>query len=152
MLDQLSKLSVTELCHFHGIGPAKAVGIVAALELGRRRKELNLKTRKTRRIASSSDVFKVMLPLMQDLVHEEFWMISLNRANHIISNQKISQGGLSGTITDPRIIFKSALEHRAASVIFSHNHPSGNTKPSTADIELTQRLEFAGDVRDKIGR
>src|SRR3546814_20670766 len=91
MLDQLSKLSVTELCHFHGIGPAKAVGIVAALELGRRRKELNLKTRKTRRIASRPDVFKVMLPLMQDLVHEEFWMISLNRAHHITSHQKIDR-------------------------------------------------------------
>jgi len=148
MLDKLGKLSVNDLCHFHGVGQAKAVRISAALELGRRRKSLNSRSRNSKQITSSSDVFKVMLPVMQDLTHEEFWMMALNRANRIISNQRISQGGLSGTVADPRIIFKSALEQRATSVIFSHNHPSGNTRPSNADIELTKRLVIAGDVLD----
>ncbi|QEC52311.1 DNA replication and repair protein RadC [Anseongella ginsenosidimutans] len=143
-LDKLGKLSVTDLQHFHGIGPAKAVSIIAALELGRRRKETT--SAADSRITASADVFKVMLPFMEDLMHEEFWMISLNRANRIISNKRISSGGLSGTVADPRIIYKSALEQLATSVIFSHNHPSGNTKPSKADIELTKKLVIAGDI------
>lgn len=143
-LDQLGKLSVTDLQHFHGIGPAKAVGVVAALELGRRRKASN--SGRSPRITASSDVFKVMQPLMEDLRHEEFWMISLNRANRVISSKRISSGGLSGTVADPRLIYRSALEQLATSVIFSHNHPSGNTRPSQADIDLTKKLVIAGDI------
>lgn len=143
-LDKLGKLSVSDLQHFHGIGPAKAVGIVAALELGRRRKAARFPV--ARRITASADVFKEMLPLMEDLSHEEFWMMSLNRANRIISNKRISSGGLSGTVADPRLIYKSALEQLATSVIFSHNHPSGNTRPSRADIELTRKLVIAGEI------
>lgn len=145
-LDRLGKLDVADLLNFHGVGQAKAVSIIAALELGRRRKET--KSSSNPRVTASTDVFKVMLPLMEDLAYEEFWMITLNRANRIISTRRISQGGLSGTVADPRIIYKSALEQLATSVVFSHNHPSGNTKPSRADIALTKKLVVAGDILD----
>lgn len=143
-LDKLGKLEVSDLTRFHGIGPAKAVGIVAALELGRRRR--GFRSGIATRIKASADVYKVMQPLLEDLPHEEFWMMSLNRANRIISNRRISSGGLSGTVADPRMIYKSALEQLATSVIFSHNHPSGNTKPSNADIQLTKKLVVAGEI------
>lgn len=143
-LDKLGKLEVSDLTRFHGVGPAKAVGIVAALELGRRRKRF--RPRVATRITASTDVYKEMLPYLEDLKHEEFWMMSLNRANRIISNRRISSGGLSGTVADPRMIYKSALEQLATSVIFTHNHPSGNTKPSQADIELTKKLVIAGEI------
>lgn len=143
-LNRLGKLTVNDLIRFHGIGHAKAVSIIAALELGRRRKEAG--GERGKRITGSSDVFKTMLPFMEDLTHEEFWMIALNRGNRIISSKRISQGGISGTVADPRIIFKFAIEQLASAVIFCHNHPSGNTKPSEADRELTKKLVISGDI------
>jgi DNA repair protein RadC len=143
-LSLLSKMNVAELKKFKGIGEAKAVTIIAALELGRRRKDV--KEQKTPKITSSREAVDMMQPLLGDLVHEEFWVIFLNRANGIIGKQQISVGGMSGTIADPRLIFKAALEQKAVSIILSHNHPSGNNQPSAADIQLTKNISEAGKV------
>lgn len=145
-LDKLGKLSVNELCRFKGIGEAKAISIIAALELGRRRKDTDIK--EAAKISSSKDIFDLMQRYFADLNHEEFWIILLNRANKVLSTHLISKGGQAGTVADPKIIFRIALENHAASVILSHNHPSGNLKPSQADISLTQKLCSAGTMLD----
>jgi DNA repair protein RadC len=141
-LNELARLSVKDLMKFRGIGEAKAISIIAALELGRRRKEAKLATRS--RITMSRDVFDLMSPDMMDLAYEEFWILLLNRANDVMRKERVSLGGVSGTVVDPKIIFKSALDHLACSVILCHNHPSGNVKPSEADIRLTDQLKKAG--------
>lgn len=143
-LNLLAKLSVSELKKFKGIGEAKAINIISALELGRRRKEAEQP--KIIKITSSKSAFEIMHPYLQDLPHEEFWIILLNRANQLIKPIAISQGGVSGTVADPKIIFKFALEALASSIILVHNHPSGNKKPSQADIKLTQKLKQAGAI------
>ena len=143
-LNLLAKLSITDLKKFKGIGEAKAINIVSALELGRRRKEANLP--KVIKITSSKSAYEIMHLHLQDLPHEEFWIILLNRANQLIKPVAISQGGVSGTVADPKIIFKYALEVLASSIILVHNHPSGNTQPSQADIKLTQKLKQAGSL------
>ncbi len=145
-LSLLSRLSIQDLSQFKGIGEAKAISIVAALELGRRRKE----TVKQEYIIvhSSKDIFESIRPQFADLNHEEFWIILLNRANKITSRHLISKGGQAGTVADPKIIFHTALQHRAASVVLAHNHPSGNLKPSQADINLTRKLKAAGEYLD----
>jgi len=143
-LNKLAKLSVNELKKFKGIGEAKAINIVGALELGRRRKETDQPKRI--KISCSKDVFETMHPFLQDLSHEEFWIILLNRANQIIKPIAISQGGVSGTVADSKIIFKYAIEALASSIILVHNHPSGNTKPSEADLKLTKKLKEAGTL------
>jgi DNA repair protein RadC len=143
-LNSLAKLSVKDLERFKGIGEAKAITIVAALELGRRRKEAELPQKQ--QITSSKAVFNLMQSHLMDLMHEEFWVILLNRANIVIKKVQISTGGLSGTVADPKLIFKTALEHLASSVILVHNHPSGNLKPSQADKDLTQKLKQAGQL------
>ena len=145
-LDKLGKLSVSELCRFKGIGEAKAISIIAALELGRRRKDTDIK--EVVKIGSSKDIFELMQRYFADLNHEEFWIILLNRANKVLSRHLISKGGQAGTVADPKIIFRIALENHAASVILTHNHPSGNLKPSQADISLTQKLCSAGTMLD----
>ena len=143
-LNELSKAGVKELMRFRGIGEAKAISIVAALELGRRRKE----SEATRRdqVTSSKDAVEIFQPMLGDHLHEEFWILFLNRANRIIGKQPVSTGGMSGTVVDPKIIFKAALDNKASSMILCHNHPSGNTKPSEADIRLTRNLVEAGKV------
>jgi DNA repair protein RadC len=143
-LNLLAKLSVNDLKKFKGIGEAKAITIVSALELGRRRKEADQP--KTIKITSSKSVYEIMKPHLQDLAHEEFWVLLLNRANQLIKPVAISQGGVSGTVSDPKLIFKFALETLASGIILVHNHPSGNIKPSQADIKLTQKLKQAGFV------
>ena len=143
-LSRLGRLNVHELLKFRGIGEAKAVSIVAAMELGRRRKETPQQKRE--QLTSSKEAVSLMQPLLGDLHHEEFWVIFLNRSNHIIRKQQISSGGMSGTVADPRIIFKAALENKAVSIILCHNHPSGNNQPSTADIQLTKNISEAGKV------
>ncbi|MCX6290862.1 MAG: DNA repair protein RadC [Bacteroidetes bacterium] len=143
-LNELGRMNVKELTKFKGIGEAKAICIVAALELGRRRKETEVKKRE--KIVSSKDVFEIFGPMLADLHHEEFWMLFLNRANDVIGKQQISTGGMSGTVVDPKIIFKAALDFKASSVIFCHNHPSGNLKPSEQDIRLTKKLAEAGKL------
>ncbi len=145
-LNELGKLNVNELCKFKGIGDAKAISIVAALELGRRRKETE--TVKREKITSSSDVFDIMKPSLVDLPHEEFWLLILNRANHVIKKELISRGGVAGTVVDTKIIFKTAIEHYASSIIICHNHPSGNLKPSDADVKITKNIKEAGKIME----
>lgn len=143
-LNELAKLSVNDLIKFKGIGEAKAISIVSALELGRRRKETE--TVKRNKITSSKDIFHFFLPLFIDLPHEEFHVLLLNRSNSVIRKEFISRGGVSGTVVDPKIIFKIALEHLASSIILCHNHPSGNLRPSGPDISLTKKLKEAGTL------
>lgn len=145
-LDALGKASVKELSGFKGIGEAKAISVVAALELGRRRKETQGSQRM--KIMSAKDAFEVLLPVFADLNHEEFWMLMLNRANLLIAKHLVSKGGQAGTVADPKVIFKAALEHNAASIILAHNHPSGNLKPSEQDIRITRKMVEAGRMMD----
>jgi DNA repair protein RadC len=145
-LNALAKLSVKDLQKNKGIGEAKAISIVSALELGRRRKETE--PAKKEKITCADDVYQMMRPHLLDLPHEEFWIILLNRANTVIKKHSISQGGVSGTVADPKIIFKVALENLASSVILVHNHPSGNLKPSEADMKLTRKLTESGKMLD----
>ena len=145
-LNELGKLSVQELITFKGIGEAKAISIIAALELGRRRKETeNVKREK---ITSSKHVFEIMKSVMLDLPHEEFWLLILNRANAVIKKELISRGGVTGTVVDTKIIFKTAVEHYASSIIICHNHPSGNLKPSDSDIKITKNIKEAGKIME----
>jgi len=145
-LNQLARLSVSELSRFKGIGEAKAISIIAALELGRRRKETISAARV--QVSTSIDVYEAIVPRFKDLNHEEFWIIVLNRANKITSSHLVSKGGQAGTIADPKIIFNMAIENHAASLILAHNHPSGNLKPSQADLELTRKLRSGGKFLD----
>lgn len=145
-LDVLGKASINELSSFKGIGDAKAIAIVAAMELGRRRKELPASP--VIKITGAKDAFDQLYPLMSDLNHEEFWMLLLNRANVVKAKVLISTGGQAGTVVDPKIIFKRALEGNAASIIIAHNHPSGNLKPSAEDLKVTKRLVEAGKLMD----
>ena len=145
-LNELGKLSVQELMKFKGIGEAKAISIIAALELGRRRKETEF-IRKDK-ITSSKEVYEVIKPLLIDLPHEEFWLLILNRANFVIKKELISRGGVAGTVVDTKIIFKRAVDNYASSIIVCHNHPSGNLKPSEADIKLTKSIKEAGKVME----
>ncbi|MDY8134443.1 RadC family protein [Aquimarina sp. 2201CG5-10] len=141
-LHALGKLSVKQLMDFKGIGEAKAISIVAALELGRRRRDEDAPVMP--KITSSLDVFKVMQPFIGDLEHEEFWVLYLNNANKIIQKKQISIGGKTGTLVDARLVFRSALEFGATAIILAHNHPSGGLTPSAADKTLTQKLKQAG--------
>jgi DNA repair protein RadC len=145
-LHRLSQLSLKELNVFKGIGDAKAVSIAAALELGRRRKAAEIK--KDVKITSSQDAYEILYPYLSDLDHEQFYVILLKRNNSVIDTVRISQGGVTGTVVDAKIIFKTALEKLATSIVLAHNHPSGNLKPSTADIRLTDQLVQAGKLLD----
>lgn len=145
-LNELAKLSVKDLSKFNGIGEAKAVSIAAALELGRRRREMGSVKRK--KITSSSDVYELFAPRLEDLNHEEFWILLLNRANLVIGKYEISKGGVSGTVADSKIIFKTAIDNLASSIILCHNHPSGNLKPSKADLQLSEQLKKAGQLME----
>jgi DNA repair protein RadC len=141
-LNTLARLSVKDLTKVKGIGEAKAISIVSALELGRRRRESTAPGRP--RITNSIDVVELMKQDLMDLNHEEFWIIILNRANYVLRKNQISRGGISGTVADPKLIFKSALDYGGSSIILAHNHPSGNLQPSQADITLTKTLKEAG--------
>jgi DNA repair protein RadC len=145
-LIELSKCTVKELLSFRGIGEAKALSIIAALELGRRRRGAAII--KKEKIGSSHDVFEIFHSILEDCKYENFWILLLNRANKIINKVQISDGGMSGTIADPKRIFKISLEQNASSIILCHNHPSGNIKPSDADIKLTKKIRNAGDFLD----
>ncbi len=138
-LYQLGRFGLKDLTRLKGIGPAKAITLLAALELGRRRKRAEGINRQT--IKSSTDIINLFQPQMADLPHEEFWVLLLNRANRIIETVRISQGGVSGTAIDFRIILKHAINALASGLIICHNHPSGNSNPSNEDISLTSRLK-----------
>ncbi|GEM55021.1 hypothetical protein B0A58_09920 [Flavobacterium branchiophilum NBRC 15030 = ATCC 35035] len=145
-LNQLGQFTLKQLTDFKGIGEAKAITILAAMELGRRRRvadSLNFS-----KITCSRDAFLLMQPLIGDLLHEEFWVMYLNNANKVIYKSQISKGGITSTIADLRIIFKIAFEQNAVSIILSHNHPSGNISPSPSDMQLTKKLKTAGDNLD----
>jgi DNA repair protein RadC len=141
-LNELARLTVKDLTRIKGIGLAKAITIISALELGRRRKDL--KDDERPRITSSHDAFELLKTHLQDIPHEEFWVILLNRANRVIRKVQISQGGVAGTVADPKIIFKTALDDLASGIIIAHNHPSGNLTASQADIDLTRKLKASG--------
>ncbi len=145
-LNELGKLSLKQLTEFKGIGEAKAISIIAALELGRRRRgEEALKKHK---ITSSRSVFELMQPVIGELPHEEFWIIYVNNSNKVIRKNQLSKGGITGTLVDVRIVLKNALEVGATGIILVHNHPSGTLNPSEADKQLTKKLKTAGESLD----
>lgn len=141
-LNNLGKLSIAKLTEFKGIGEAKAISIVSAMELGRRRR--TEETLELSKITSSKEVFNIMQPIIGELPHEEFWIIYLNNSNKVLHKAQLSKGGITGTVVDNRIIFKSAFEQNATAIILVHNHPSGKLLPSDADIEITKLLKIAG--------
>ncbi len=145
-LNRLSRMDVHELKRFRGVGEAKAVAIVAAMELGRRRRLEEVQEKK--KITSSRDVFDFFHPFVGDLPHEEFWVLLLSRANRIIAWKQVSRGGIAGTVIDVRLILREALEHTASSLIICHNHPSGNLQPSESDREITRKLKEAAEIMD----
>lgn len=145
-LNKLGKASVNELSRFKGIGEAKAISIIAALEIGRRRNDTETKV--TDMINGSKDAFNIMRRHLMDLNHEEFWIVLLAQSGKVITKELISKGGLTGTVADPKIIFSVALQHQAVSIIMTHNHPSGNLKPSQLDIDLTKKIANAGKLLD----
>lgn len=145
-LVELSKLSVKDLMKFDGIGEAKAISIIAALDLGRRRREAEAFQKP--QITSSNDVFEAVQPNLADLSYETFMLLLMNRANKVIKKINISEGGVSGTVADPKKIFKFAIENNASSIIIAHNHPSGNLKPSNSDIQLTNKIKSGAEHLD----
>lgn len=145
-LDSLARLTVKELMKAKGIGEARAITIVAALELGRRRKDQSPDEKP--KIDGSKTAVALIRSELMDLPHEEFWVLLLNRANRLVKKKKISEGGVSGTVADPKIIFKLAVEELASAIIVAHNHPSGNPKPSESDITLTKKIKEAGKLLD----
>lgn len=145
-LDEVARQSVKDLTKIRGIGEAKAITVVAALELGRRRKDRTPEERP--KINSSREAYNLMRADLMDLTHEEFWILLINRAHRLIRKQRISTGGVAGTVADPRLIFKFALEELASGIILVHNHPSGNLVPSAADVSLTARLKEGGKLLD----
>ena len=145
-LNQLAKSSVSELKKFKGIGEAKAINIASAFELGRRRNELERADKP--KITSSLDAFKLLNKKLSDLPHEEFWILLLNRANSVVKMECISQGGISGTVVDVRLILKPAIESLASGIILCHNHPSGQLKPSEQDVSLTKKIKESTRMMD----
>lgn len=142
-LHQLQKQTIQQLMQFKGIGEAKAITIIAALELANRIKKSEVQELK--KITSSADVFHMMQPIIGDLPHEEFWVLCLNNSNKIIYQFQLSKGGLTSTVVDIRMLFKTVLEHLATAIILLHNHPSGQLKPSIADKQITKKIAQAGD-------
>ena len=143
-LHALAQLTIRDLIRIKGVGQVKAITLIAALELGRRRKEVVPEERP--KISSSRDAFEILKSELLDLPHEEFWILLLNRANRVIKKHQVSQGGVAGTVADPKIIFKVAVEELASGIIVAHNHPSGNLSASQADVQLTQRLKDGGKL------
>lgn len=145
-LHKLGRLSLGDLTRFKGMGEAKAIGIVAALELGRRRKAAEPAERPG--VTTSASAFELVRHLFTDLSHEEFWIIALDRGNRLLDRCHVSRGGMHGTVADPKVIFKEALDRRASSIVLCHNHPSGQLRPSEEDIRLTRKLVEGGRLLD----
>lgn len=145
-LTELGKLSVKDLMRFKGIGEAKAISIIAALELGRRRRGEEAIEKK--QVTSSSSVFELMQPIIGELSHEEFWIVYLNNSNKVLKKIQLSKGGIIGTLVDVRLVLKAALQIGAVGLILTHNHPSGSLKPSQADKKITQKLKIASETID----
>lgn len=141
-LDVLAGMSLEELCWTEGVGMSKAIAVAAALELGRRRLSENVSGKRIR-ISAAKDVFRMMYPIMRDLENEECWVIYLNRANYCLGKERVSSGGGWSTVVDSKYIVRRALEKKASGIILSHNHPSGNAIPSSADINMTRIIQKA---------
>ena len=145
-INELAKLSVEELTRFHGVGAAKAIAIITALELGKRRQlETALELPE---ISTSKGVFHLMQPIIGDLQHEEFWAIFLNNSNKVIAKHRLSKGGLTVSVVDVRLLYMKALATACVGVIVCHNHPSGKLTPSKADKEVTLKIKEAGSTLD----
>jgi len=145
-LNALGKLSLQQLMAFKGIGEAKAIAIVATMELARRRR--SEETVELTKITSSKIVFDIMHPIIGELPHEEFWIIYLNNSNKIISKSQLSKGGITGTLVDARLVFKTAIEMGATAIVLCHNHPSGTLVASEPDKLITRKLKLAGESLD----
>ncbi|KQS48757.1 MULTISPECIES: RadC family protein [Flavobacterium] len=145
-LNGIGKLSIEKLLTYHGIGEAKAITILAAVELGRRRRSEEAVP--SRRIATSRVVFETMQPVIGELAHEEFWILFLSNSNRIAHKWRLSKGGMTGTVVDARLVFKIAIEHNATAIILAHNHPSGVLYPSESDRIITKKLKAAGESLD----
>ncbi|MGL4597692.1 MAG: RadC family protein [Bacteroidia bacterium] len=145
-ISRLASLEIDDLQEFKGIGEAKAISILAALELGRRRSTDLQKEELV--IRSSTDAWQLMRPELEDLPYEEFWVLLLNRRNQLLHKKFISRGGMHSTLVDPKIIFNCALRHRASTIILCHNHPSGLPDPSESDKRLTRRMREGGVLLD----
>ena len=141
-LGAVARMSVSDLCKFRGIGEAKAISIISALELGRRRKEQE--PPKLLKITGSRQIYELMRPYLHDESVEQVYLLLLNRTNGLIKKERVSQGGISASVVDPKVVFRFALEQGAHSLILIHNHPSGNLQPSESDKRLTQRLQKIG--------
>jgi DNA repair protein RadC len=145
-LKKLSKMSIKELQNYKGIGEAKAISIIAALEIGKRHGNSELPI--FPKITSSQDAFKVLKSIIGDLEHEEFWALFLDNSNKVINKLQVSKGGITSTVVDIRLIFKKAITSGAVSIILAHNHPSGTLKPSRQDIKLTEKFKNASEIMD----
>ncbi len=145
-LHELGRKELSELMIFKGIGEAKAITIAAALEIGRRRQIMNPITKPV--VESSVDAYNLIAPLLKDINHEEFWILLMNHGGRLIKRMKVSSGGVSQTLVDPRMIFKKALDCLASKIILVHNHPSGSLKPSYQDIGITKKLQKGGKLLD----
>ena len=145
-INELAKRPVEKLMSFRGIGEAKAISIVTALELGNRREQQP--AIEIVKVNTSRDAYTLMKPLFYDKNYEEFWIIYLNNSNKILAKQLCSMGGITSTIVDVRLLYKRALELSAVGIIVCHNHPSGNVQPSISDREITDKIKQAGDSLD----
>jgi DNA repair protein RadC len=145
-LGKFGRMSMRELTAFRGMGQVKSLTVMAAIELGKRRRAIEFKT--DSRVKSSREVYERFLEFMSDLRHEEFWVMCLSRSNNVLSIGKVGEGGLSSTVVDPKKVFRLALDNNAASVIVAHNHPSGNLSPSGEDNKLTEKLQQCGKMLD----
>jgi len=141
-LQALVRAGIPELTALRGVGPAKAVTLVAALELGRRR-QLQA-ARELPFIGRAEDAYALLAPVVADLDHEQFWLLLLNRANKVLGMEQVSAGGITSTVVDPKVLFRMALQAQATALILCHNHPSGNLRPSPSDLDLTKQLTRAG--------
>jgi DNA repair protein RadC len=145
-LKMLSKMSIKELQNYKGIGEAKAISIIAALELGKRHGNSELPI--FPKITSSHDAYMVLKSIIGDLEHEEFWALFLDNSNKVMNKHQVSKGGITSTVVDIRLIFKKAITSGAVSIILAHNHPSGTLKPSRLDIKLTDKFKSASEIMD----
>ncbi|MCM1163767.1 MAG: DNA repair protein RadC [Muribaculaceae bacterium] len=147
-VDKLARLTMNELMRkYRGIGPAKAVSLAAAFELGRRNRE-QASLNEDPLIRSSADVVRIMQPLLEQLEYEEFWVLTLSRANRVTYKRCVSQGGTAATVVDVKLLLKRALDCLAEGIILVHNHPSGNPKPSMQDDTLTRRIKEGAAMLD----
>lgn len=144
--NELAKLTVKDLCKFKGVGEVKAISIITAMEIGRRRASQELLNKP--KIKGSKDSFQLVRSHLEDLPTEEFWVLYLNQGNYVVFKEQISKGGITATTVDIRLIIKTALEEMASGIILAHNHPSGNLRPSTSDKSITNKIQNAAETFD----